>query len=197
MAFFEIITANLAVNLGLLMAFILLMIFSENEGWIQGIIATIVAGSLIIYGYGGGWNSWDWITSHTGTIIAGTLVYFGIGVIYTAFWKWRNYCKANADPDALKCINDMDARYVERVAGEAPVSVEVYFRTPQLFALHPSNHYDRLTTWMVFWPFSFFWTILHDPLTWIGTTLYRMMSNIFINVAKSASQPKDKERKPH
>lgn len=200
--FFEIIMANLFINVGLLIAFILLMIFSENESWIQGMVATAVAGLLIIYGYGGEWMTWDWVTNHVGTIIAGVLIYFTIGVVYTAFWKWRNYCKANADPDALMRINsDNDSaseRYLMNSYGEYPISEETYYRNPNAFALHPSNHYDRLTTWMMFWPFSFFWTILHDPLTWIGTTLYDLMSNVFFNIAKSASRPvSSKERKPH
>ena len=51
---------------------------------------------------------------------------------------------------------------------------------------HPKNHKARIMRWGGHWPWSMFWTLLNDPLRWIGKWIYKKMTVILVGIGMNA-----------
>jgi len=178
MGIFEFLLADLILTFAGIIIFGLLVFCAETERMWTGLAAFVV--SVIALDYLTEPSLWTWITSHPLHLPAYIVVYLGLGALYTAAWKWRLYCNENADPKEL-------ARYLANHQDQNDAE-NLFYKDRELFSLHPKNHYYRLTNWMLFWVFSLFWALLHDPITWLARTMYDLMGGIFLKIAVSASR---------
>jgi len=178
---FELLSSDLVMGIAGITVFAFLVFFSETERLWSGILLAL--GAFVAFNFLVQGSAVDWIMTHWVQAILYVLAYLALGTLYTAYWKWRNYCIENARPQEL-------TDYLAKFTGEGHDMAKLedeFYNNPRQFSLHPKNHYDRLVNWMLFWVFSAFWSLLHDPLTYLGKTLYRMMSGVFMSIARSAS----------
>ena len=55
------------------------------------------------------------------------------------------------------------------------------------------NHKTRCLTWMTYWPCSFFWTMLNDPLRKLFKHAMSSLKNVYESIAKSSWQGVSKD----
>lgn len=174
---YDFLFTDLILAIAGVILFALAVICVETERLIGGLGVIILA--IIGYDYTQGGAVQDWISTHPFHLIGYALVYLAFGALYTAFWEWNNYCREHPiDPARLQ-------DFLEKNPNK---NAEDFYISPYHFDLHPINHFQRLTNWMMLWPFALFWTLLHDPITWVGRTLYDLMGNIFLKIAVSAAK---------
>lgn len=177
----DLLSSDLVLGIAGIIVFASLVFFSETERLWSAILLTL--GAFLVFNVLSKGSAVDWIMTHWVQFGLYVVAYLFLGTVYTAYWKWRNYCIENARPQQL-------ADYMSRFTGEGHDRAKLeedFYNDPRSFSLHPKNHYDRLVNWMLFWVFSAFWSLLHDPLTYLGKSLYRMMSGVFMSIARSAS----------
>lgn len=175
----EFLLTDLFLTFVGIILFSVIVFLAETERMFFGILALI--GGFLILNHMNAGAIWTWAYTHPFHIVGGFLLYLVFGAMYTAFWKWRNYCSEN--PVSTYSISSFKEAHPT-----APM--DEFYEKAEYFDLHPLNHVYRLTNWMLMWPFSLFWTLLHDPLTWLGHTMYDLMGNVFWKIAVSSSKRK-------
>lgn len=59
-------------------------------------------------------------------------------------------------------------------------------RTLESFKPHIKDNKGRILTWMVYWPWSMFWTILNDPVKRMFKFIYRQLRAVYQRITDSA-----------
>jgi hypothetical protein len=153
---------------------LLLLALVECE---QSIWATLsLVGMAIALQLFGGWPIWQFILHNPAVIVLGLLVYCLVGT----FWciaKWWLY------------VRDQKYRFLEaksaflrsnRIEGnEIPADKWTEFKSvisygANLVDLKPQvgDHKARVYLWLCYWPWSFVWTVLNDPVRKIFQNIY-------------------------
>jgi len=153
---------------------LLLTVFAEKGefGWAM---VTFVAGIAICTGLNKAFTFkqlFSYISDNIGIIIAMLIAYIMCGVGWSLI-KWKWYCR--------DWYNDLNRRY--RVSDVAYV--------PDVQA---SNNKGRITGWMLWWPTSFTWFILHDPITKFYNFLYRNLTTMFDSISLGQKEKILKEK---
>lgn len=70
---------------------------------------------------------------------------------------------------------------------------KTHFSPPQA-----SEHKERIITWMLYWPFSMFWTIINDPLRrafeWIYRRIGKFMQGVSDRIFKDVFDASEEDR---
>ena len=111
----------------------------------------------------------QFMTKNTGYLIAGAIVYILVGVLWTIV-KWKWYCR------------DIYKYYVDE-------------RGHDSFIVSASSSKARIISWMVWWPFSMGWFLLHDPITRFYNFLYNRLSRMFDGISHAERTRALKSRK--
>lgn len=125
----------------------------------------------------GGVPVWQSIVENPFTLVVILATYMAIGLLYGVFWKWRRYCASKAD-EIKKGLKEFE-KYAS--SDEAADGFERSYHNP----VKPSAHAERITNWIVFWPFGVIWTLLHDPVMWLGRETYRLAGSAVSSIANS------------
>lgn len=180
----EFLATDIALTFLGIVLFGLLVFFAETEQLLSSVIAIVVAA------VGLQWltdiSVFTWMAENPVSLIALIVGYVVVGIGFTLFWDWPKYCKANANPSELKEYLDT---YPESDEDE-------FFNSSYVNSLHPQNHISRLGNMVFHWPFSLFWTLLHDPITWLYNFLYSLLGDVFLGIAKKATQAAVNASKP-
>lgn len=129
------------------------------------------------------WEHWDWTLE----------IFFG-WLALSAPWavtKWWLFVRDNSYryDEILEEYRKLNPKLGPTVAdwsAEEKVAWEEYFNAHSYqddtyeynrveFNPTASAHKSDIMTWMMFWPWSFLWTLLNDPLRKLFKNLYRMM----------------------
>jgi hypothetical protein len=139
---------------------ILITLFTEKGelGWSVFVFLAFLA---VIFFIDKSWSFDEfktYLADNTGYIISGAIVYVLIGILW-AIMKWKWFCR------------DKYASYANRS-----------YEPSTIFA---SEHKARITGWMVWWPFSMGWFLLHDPITRFYNYLYTRLSRMFDSISNA------------
>lgn len=107
------------------------------------------------------------VSLHWKFVVPVILGYFVIGAGWS-LWRWFRHCKTTVQ--ALH--SNMDQRL-------SKADAEQRIRTD--YRVIPSSNKSRLTSWVLFWPWSMFWNLLGDLLTGI----YDSLAGIYIKISDS------------
>jgi len=130
-------------------------------------VATVIF-FLLLY-FLGGFPFVQWIVANPGPMLLLALLYFIAGGVYCVI-KWYFF---------LLNIRD---RYIE------------YGSDPK-HKITVSSHSDRLIGWIIYWPFSAFWTLINDPVKRIATAIYRQIEVLLQRMADRIVNNFPKEQK--
>lgn len=117
-----------------------------------------------------------------GTLIGAVLAYFlfGTGWSIAKWWFWLKKTSRRVDEieDANPGHSFERLRYTLREAG-----------LPTEFPVKAKDYAGMITGWMIFWPFSFVWTIINDPVRYGFETIHAWISGILQSMSDSAFAP--------
>jgi hypothetical protein len=106
-------------------------------------------------------NVVTWTANNFSTAVIYTLSYLGIGLLW-GFIKWTFHLK-NARDDIMK--NEVGYRRQYETAKLPPNAFEGsftdYLEGSWIIPVAATNK-EKISVWMIWWPFSLFWTLLHD-----------------------------------
>jgi hypothetical protein len=104
----------------------------------------------------------SYMRNNTGLLIGSAVVYVAAGISWSLM-KWRWYC-------------------------------EWYYRIYNggMSTLRASENKARITGWMIWWPPSLAWWLIHDPIVRFYNFLHSRLSRVFDNISVST---RDKMRK--
>lgn len=166
-----------------------LIIYEIEEDSGAGTTAVAVVGSVALWYFTGGTNPLPWLSQHWAELLGYLVLYIIVG----AGWgiaKWWFYLHNKGDE-----YEEQRANYQKAWTDATPSFKAGYgddYKTwiankgyPPAFLEHKAD----FTMWMVWWPFSAFWTLLNDPLKRIyrmivqhlGGMLTRMSNAVFAN----------------
>lgn len=161
--------------------FVLLVIiagisFSETHSFFGGTVTLImtILGAEYIFGY----NVIDSIVANPFIILFIILLYVVAGSAYTAFWKWPNYIQSKS--------NDIEEDF-RKWSQRDPKKTFDSFLESSNYSYKASNNKERLSVWVMMWPFSVFWELSHKPAFWLWTNVYNTLGNLFESVGKNAA----------
>lgn len=173
--FMDYFLTDIAMTFIGIVLFGLLVFFAEAERLWSSVILVIVA--VLVAQFVAGIAVLTFLFSNPIMFIAAVLVYLIAGSAYTTFWEWPKYCRLNVNPKAL-------AKFLKsKGLAEGPASEDEYYSDPRVFKLHPKNHITRLGHMVLHWPFLLFWTLLHDPITWLYNFMYDLLGDFFLKIA--------------
>lgn len=171
--------------------FIAGIVVSEFDSFFMGTL-TLISG-LAIMQWVFGVPIWASIVSNPFIVLLILGVYIAVGSMYTAFWRFPNFINKHKDR-----IQSNYESYI-RNTFNAKTSDEFakYLKDDNNFENYlDSNHYeykasknkDRLSSWVLMWPFAVAWELMHKPAIWLWETIYYNLGDLFDNVSKRTAR---------
>lgn len=166
----------------LLIAFVLVTFFTEVErfGWATiSVLVTLVLAQ---------WLKWTDIHSVLKTHALLSAIYFGGYVVAGVAWsfvKWFSFLMRFRD--VLKEVDEPTSEYYQAVTYRG----NSLKRKPMA-----AQNKQKITAWMIFWPFSLIGTVLNDPVKRFFTFLFGRFKHLYQKMADSIFKDVDFDPKP-
>jgi hypothetical protein len=161
--------------------------------WVLLIIASIVASELLdtdqpgkasflalvvvaILAVLSNFNPLTWIAANPVETVAWVVGYFAAGSAWSVgkWWFWLNKSKRR--------INDLLANN----PGKSLKDIAYNFRSlnlPTSFPPKVGDYKSRIIGWITLWPASVAWTLLNDPVRWIGEQIYAHLGGMMQRIS--------------
>jgi hypothetical protein len=157
------------IYLSLFAIFIVGCVIAESTEWEPGSIVGVIYIGIVLY----------FITSPFGlvythifdnplNVFVGFCAYFGIGVVYSVIRWWR-YCASSINEFTEKAKNFTEGNFDYKHALNILINLE----------LKVGNHKNLISFWIGYWPVSFLWMLLNDPITKIVRWLFNCVRSTY------------------
>lgn len=121
-------------------------------------------------------------------VIAVLAIYIGIGAAYTGLWRWPSYLRRHSEYIKSEFNRWSEARE-KQLAGKTKAEAFEVFLDSEFYATwHPRRNKERLSTWVLMWPFAMGWELSHKPLIWIFETVYYTLGDMFVAIGKNTAR---------
>lgn len=121
-------------------------------------------------------------------IVAAFAIYIGIGVAYTGLWRWPSWLRKHSDVIKSKFEQWSGAHQKQLTGKTKEEAFEIFLDSDHYSSWHPSRNKERLSTWVLMWPFTLAWELSHKPLIWIFDTVYATLGEMFITIGKQTAR---------
>lgn len=141
---------------------------------------------------------WAAITANPFMLLVYVLLYGAIGAVYTALWRLPNYVKKNANYIQNDYNSWKEDRQKRNSKGHNEVLDTSYdaFLNSAYYNYSVKNNKDRVASWVLLWPTSLTWELIHKPFVFIWDNVYYGLGKVFEKVnhdyAKKILENKDK-----
>ncbi len=121
-------------------------------------------------------------------VIAVLAIYIGIGAAYTGLWRWPAYLRKMSGyiQEMFDRWKHSHAKQLEGKSKEA--AFEEFLDSSHYAEFHPSRNKERLSTWVLMWPFAMGWELSHKPLIWVFETVYYTLGDMFVAIGKQTAR---------
>lgn len=161
-----------------------IVVANEKPGW-----ATIyVVVTLVLLAWLGDFNLWKVVTHEPWWAVALFAAYVVLGVSWS-FWKWWFFVTDKRDK-----FLELKNRYEKVVKDDKPESEYCHLdydcslnhlRREMELNKKPRarDNKARILTWTIYWPWSFVWTIIDDPLKKLFKYIYKKLQAVYQKIA--------------
>lgn len=179
------------------MMFTLIDFVEIDDSHISGATATFLLTGVVLYLMNGA-SLMSYFTTNLPLLIAFIGTYIVVGCIYS-YWKWGRFVlKRRETRDKLLrqfCTN-------EHISSEKPIPGELLYDWQKFLkdnenesiyrnskrSKSPSKplakeHKGKIVAWACYWPWSFLWTLLNDPVKRLFLTIFKYFQEAFQRVA--------------
>lgn len=164
---------------------LLLFVFVENERGVLGLL--LITGTLIGLHFLTEIKPFTYVYNNPLNTLLYASGYILIGIIWSMF-KWDRYgakWRRKYDTAKLEYAEYLEHhnRTTSAQGGDTPYAFKTW--APYAVAQKPvaSNHKERITTWMTFWPWSFIWTLIADFIKDLYNWIFRKLITIYDKIA--------------
>jgi hypothetical protein len=124
---------------------------------------------------------WAAISANPFMLIVYIIFYGAVGAVYTALWRLPNYVKKNGDriqSDYNTWKRDQDGWNRKGHDETRDVSFETFLNSTS-YRFSVKNNKDRVASWVLLWPTSFVWELIHKPFVWLWDSVYYGLGKVF------------------
>ena len=192
--------------------FVVMLLLIENERPILATVSLIVCFGLLKYL--GDFDLIQVTVAHPILTVVAVAAYFVAGTGWS-IWKWWFFVR-----DCRKRYDDTKAQflaqhgYTDKVAcrtatipndllkawQEECANARGYSRRTRLTASNTapkaSEHKGRILTWMCYWPWSFVWTMIDDPVKRLFKQIYLQIQGLLQSISNRAFQGVESDFRP-
>lgn len=157
------------------------ILFSEIDNWFGAAITIIVLllGSELIFGI----PVFAAVVDNPLWVVFGLIVYALIGTVYATFYRYRNFLKDNEESIAR------DMHKYEKSLGKNGTFTNNDFRESMYYsAYQPYNNKERITAWILLWPWAVFWDLCHQPVRWVYKVCHDSTGKILDKISYNVSE---------
>lgn len=114
--------------------------------------------------------------------------YIAIGAAYTGMWRWPSYLRRHSGYIKSEFTRWSEAREKQLAGKTKAEAFEIFLDSDFYATWHPSRNKERLSTWVLMWPFAMGWELSHKPLIWIFETVYYTLGDMFVAIGKNTAR---------
>ncbi len=191
--------------LGLTFALMVALTEYEKPGWA---LTSIVAG-LVLLNWANNGSVLSWIIHHPIYVAGGFVGYFVIGVL-NARYKWGKLvyqCRQKLDDLVSEFLKErkLEGKTIPAELEDEWADHFSHFKSHNYYDVSSGTptaekpllktHKALVTTWIAYWPWSVFWTLLNDPIRWAVEEIVNAIKGWFQGVADDAFKDAPKTKK--
>lgn len=121
-------------------------------------------------------------------IVAVIGAYIAVGAAYTGLWRWPAHLRKHSGV-IQSVFNQFVDSHAKQLAGKTKAEqFEIFLDSDRYSSWHPRSNKERLSTWVVMWPFAMGWELSHKPLIWVFETVYYTLGDMFVAVGKNTAR---------
>ena len=124
---------------------------------------------------------WTALTANPFMMIVYVVFYGAIGAVYTALWRLPKYIKRNADHiqrDYDRWKEDQE-KWNRKLHDEVRDTSFQAFLNSNDYRYSVKNNKDRVASWVLLWPTSLTWELIHQPFVFIWDNVYYGLGKVF------------------
>lgn len=140
---------------------------------------------------------WAAITANPFMLLVYVVLYGAIGAVYTALWRLPNYVKKNADyiQNDYRAWKERQERWEREAKKDTVTALEFKLMNKDLenpfdtsyetflnsnsYNYSVKNNKDRVASWVLLWPTSLTWELIHKPFVFIWDNVYYGLGKVF------------------
>lgn len=127
---------------------------------------------------------WATIVAQPLAILLFVALYVAAGALYTALWRWPDWINSRAE--RIKgSFDDWNRNGTDKGHGG---SFEEFSNSYAYGAYTAAENKERLSTWVMMWPWSLFWVLANRPARWIWNQSYRVLGQLFDKVGRAQAR---------
>ncbi|MBU1179759.1 hypothetical protein KJ885_02345 [Patescibacteria group bacterium] len=160
----------------------------ERPGW-----ATVsVIATFLLLGFFGDFNVWLAVKGNPLIALGFFFAYVVVGVLWS-FGKWWFFVRNKRDE-----YEECKARFLrdKGIENTSVVPDNLKKEWSQQFGRYATRDYyggkpkarenkARILTWMIYWPWSMFWTLINDPIKRFFKFIYERLQKVYQKIADS------------
>lgn len=124
---------------------------------------------------------WAALTANPFMMIVYVIFYGAVGAVYTALWRLPKYIKRNAyhiQSDYDRWKNDQE-KWNRKLHDEVRDTSFESFLNSNDYRYSVKNNKDRVASWVLLWPTSLTWELIHQPFIFIWDNVYYGLGKVF------------------
>lgn len=161
--------------------------FTATFGSMFWSLVVLITGS-VVFEVLLGLSVWALIAANPLMGIAIVAIYIGIGAAYTGLWRWPAYLRKYSE-HVKAAFNQWCDQHKKQLGDKTKEQAFEDFLDSSAYRIwHPSNNKERLSTWVLMWPFAMGWELSHKPLIWVFDTVYATLGEMFVAIGKQTAR---------
>lgn len=161
----------------------------------KSIAATvIVVGSIIAFHFAGGEKLFGWVKSNPLLLAEYVGGYLVLGVVYGVF-KWWRFARNNRHK-YLEAKAEFFAEGGKKPDWQRWKDSGHYNDIKFVFEPKARKHKNLILMWMTYWPWSFVWTLINDPVRKFFRAAYYRLAERLESISKNAFAGVDDDMAP-
>lgn len=170
-----------------LVVFCSLLWASSSDSFILG--SAVILVSIVIAQFVFAIPVWATIAANPLMLALYIAVYGAVGALYTAVWRLPNYVKKNSSriQSEYETWRNSQSSWKEslkrKARGEdeevpADISFDAFLDSPY-YSYSVRMNKDRVASWVLLWPASLTWELMHKPFIWLWDSVYYGLGKTF------------------
>jgi len=152
---------------------------SESDSFILG--SAVILISAVVAQFVFTIPVWATLIANPFLLILYIAVYIAVGAVYAGMWKLPNYVNKNSNGiqiDYKRWKENQDDWNRKGHDETRDVSYDTFLNSPY-YEYSVKNNKDRVASWVLLWPVSLTWELMHKPFIWLWDSVYYGLGKVF------------------
>lgn len=111
-------------------------------------------------------------------------IYVAAGSAYAVFYRYPRFLKKSDDDIKERYRNYLRSERLE----DNDEAFEAFMDSAEYAKYRPGRNKDAIANWVLMWPWSLFWDLLHRPIIWVYNNAYIGIGQALDRVGKNITR---------